>query len=325
MTPTQGTFGSGGSGEPRRCVLCVGVTPCLQRTLFFRTLIPGAVNRASRVLHTASGKGTNVARVLGALGGRARLLDVVGGDTGTQFLRLLEPEVPDHRWVEVEAPTRICQTLIGEKNGEVTELVEEAGALTVEEWDRFVEVYRRGLDEVDFVVISGSPPPGSPETIYRDLVAAAGSKEIRVLLDAQKLPMRRALEARPWMVKLNAQELGQTMHLPVDTPAGVDEAASAMLAAGAGCVVVTQGSREIVLIERGGVSRFLPPEVETVNPIGSGDSMAAGIAGGLQRGGSIEDAMILGIACGAANARSPTSGVVNPEDVERLVPAVRRI
>jgi tagatose 6-phosphate kinase len=42
----------------------------------------------------------------------------------------------------------------------------------------------------------------------------------------------------------------------------------------------------------------------------------------LARGGSPEEALRLGVACGAANAAAPETGVVRREDVEALLPRV---
>ena len=49
-------------------ILCVGLTPCRQRTLFFKKFEPHKVNRAVAVTETASGKAVNVARVGASLG-----------------------------------------------------------------------------------------------------------------------------------------------------------------------------------------------------------------------------------------------------------------
>ena len=51
--------------------------------------------------------------------------------------------------------------------------------------------------------------------------------------------------------------------------------------------------------------------MKAINPIGSGDSLAAGLASAILRGQRMPDAAKLGIACGAANAMTPcpvTSG-----------------
>lgn len=49
-------------------ILCLAVTPAVQRTQFFATFQPGEVNRIRRTIVTASGKGVNVALGLKLLG-----------------------------------------------------------------------------------------------------------------------------------------------------------------------------------------------------------------------------------------------------------------
>jgi fructose-1-phosphate kinase PfkB-like protein len=57
--------------------------------------------------------------------------------------------------------------------------------------------------------------------------------------------------------------------------------------------------------------------VETVNPIGSGDCLAAGIAYGTARGLPPLEAIRLGIAAAAENAASLLPGHIEPASVER--------
>jgi tagatose 6-phosphate kinase len=70
-----------------------------------------------------------------------------------------------------------------------------------------------------------------------------------------------------------------------------------------------------------------PPVVAAVNPIGSGDAMMAGIATALDRGQAMVEAVRFGVACGAANALTATSGEVRRADVMRLLRrvTVRRV
>src|SRR5690242_2287247 len=113
-------------------ILCVGLTPTVQRTQRFTTLTIGAVNRARETLVTASGKGVNVARVVTLLGEQARLVQILGGGSGRFVAETLDREgVPHHTiWDEDDAPTRTCLTILPD-DGPATELVEEARPLSV--------------------------------------------------------------------------------------------------------------------------------------------------------------------------------------------------
>jgi tagatose 6-phosphate kinase len=60
------------------------------------------------------------------------------------------------------------------------------------------------------------------------------------------------------------------------------------------------------------------PAVEAVNPIGSGDAFAAGMAAAIARGEGVEGQLRLGTACAVANAMTAMAGTVVRADVERL-------
>jgi tagatose 6-phosphate kinase len=301
----------------------MGVTPCLQRTLLFDRLHTGGVNRTTRVLETASGKGTNVARIIRILDGSSLLISVCGGDTGKQFKALLQKDGVPHSLVPSGYPMRICQTLIDEASGSVTELVEEASPFSLEETMTLRQLLAKGLEKSRWVVISGSPPPGASPTFYRDLIQQAQESDGRILLDTQKEPLLRALSANPWLVKLNRKELATTLERDIRTPNEIIDSALVLIERGAQNVVVTQGPHMVWWMSHGGIRKFVPPKVQAVNPIGSGDAMTAGIALGVSRGDSFEESLRLGIACGAANALTLTSGVVQPDSVQQLLVRIR--
>ncbi len=84
-------------------ILCLAVTPAVQRTQFFATLQPGEVNRIRRTIVTASGKGVNVALGLKRLGGQPRLLGFCGGDSGRFIAAEMQRLGITARWIEVPA------------------------------------------------------------------------------------------------------------------------------------------------------------------------------------------------------------------------------
>jgi tagatose 6-phosphate kinase len=310
-------------------ILAVGLTPTVQRTMRFARLEIGAVNRARTVLVTASGKAVNVARVVRLLGGESRLVQFLGGDTGRFLAGVLEAEEVTHDsvWVENGAPTRTCTTLLAE-DGPATELVEEARPVTPGDVAALEATVRAHLPSASALCLSGSFPPGVPEDFYAVLARAAHGENVPVLVDAQRAPLRKALEARPFLVKPNREEAAATLGLALsgDGERDARRAVAALLEAGAAWALVSMGKTGALLggAETGELWRIEPPEVAAVNPIGSGDSLLAGLAVALEHRASVPEAAALGTACAAANCLTETSGVVRPADVTELLPQVRR-
>jgi tagatose 6-phosphate kinase len=305
-------------------ILCVGGTPAMQRTLRFESLEPGAVNRAYDVRVTASGKVVNVARAVTVLGGQALLATFLGGDPGRFVARELDARGVPHEvvWTEDDAPTRTCATLISD-DGPVTELVEEALPVSERDVAALEEIVTENLRKARALCLIGSFPPGVPDDFYAHLTRAAREAGVRVLVDAQKAPLRAALEEAPFLVKPNLEEVVATLHLPINEP-DPRAAVAALTDAGARWALVSTGASGSLLGDDSGrLWSVEPPRVEAVNPIGSGDVMAAGLLLSLHRGASVLNAAVYGTACAAANALTPTSGEIRPDDVDGMLSRVR--
>ena len=308
-------------------ILCVGLTPTVQRTLRFDRLSLGEVNRAHEVLQTASGKGVNVARVVTLLGGDARLVQILGGDSGRWVAGTLDRERIGHQtvWTNDDAPTRTCTTLLTE-DAPTTELVEEARSVEPHDAALIEAACLSALFDASALCLSGSLPPGIDAGFYARMVAKAHALGIPAVVDAQKAPLHAALAARPFLVKPNREEAAATLGFPLTGDAQTDArtAIAELTAAGAQWALVSMGRDGSLLGDSTDLWRITPPTVAVINPIGSGDALAAGtLFAHITRGMPLPDACAFGTACGAANCLTPTSGVVDAREVERLWAAVR--
>jgi len=310
------------SGKETHRILCVGVTPCLQRTLRFSSLRFGQVNRAGSIAVSSGGKAINVARSLKALQESPLVTGFAGGETGNAMVSFVEKLGIETDIVWTGQPTRICTTLIDETTGCVTELVEEAPLPAPDAWSALDERLSLLLAESDMMVIAGAPPPGSPEDVYAGLARRAQTAGVAVLIDARGAVLMRALACSLVLAKLNDQELAVTCGRPIDTEGVLRAAAQVLIGRGAQWVLVTQGKKDAWLLNETLAWRFTPPAVEVLNTVGSGDATTAGIAAGLVRGQSVPDAVQLGIACGSASATRLTPGDLDANLVRQLVPEV---
>jgi len=329
-------------------ILAAGLTPAWQQIVVLDEFSTGEVNRAREVRWCASGKVLNVGLALHSLScapplrkggqggsldgeiencklemgesGAARTLALVGGHSGEAIRREFAGLGVSSRWVISQTATRVCTTILDRKAGQTTELVENAGAISPDELDAFRDAYFEEAARADVVVLTGSLPGGVPPTFYRDLIEKTPG---RVILDTQGEPLLAALECRPFVVKPNREELARSLNRCIESDAELHRAMHELCRRGAGWVVVTQGQERVWISSERQLLPVVPPLADVVNPIGSGDCLAAGIAVGLARGDDLPDAVRLGVAAAAENVARLLPARLDPERVAARADVLR--
>ena len=123
-----------------------------------------------------------------------------------------------------------------------------------------------------------------------------------MVLDFRGEGLLSVLDLKPYVVKPNREELGQTFGRSLDDDADLLAAMRQLNGLGAQWVVVTQGAEAVWVSSSEQAYRLAPPRVaEVVNPIGCGDCLAAGIAWATRRGDWIVDAVRFGIGAACDN------------------------
>jgi tagatose 6-phosphate kinase len=302
-------------------ILTAGLTPAWQQIMVFRNFRYGEVNRACETHWHAQGKSLNAAIAVHHLGGPSLTLAAVGGPPLARIDReLAELGVP-RRWIITESATRVCTTILDRVTGQMTELVENGKPLRPDELDAFRLAYAEEAARAAVAVIAGSLPAGTPNAYYRQLVERTPCP---VVLDFRGEGLLAALDLKPLVVKPNREELAQTVGEPLDDDRRLLDAMRSLNRRGAQWVVVTQGPGPVWVTSMSETYRLHPPPAdEMVNPIGSGDALAAGIAWAIRDGRSMIDAVRFGIAAAAENLRRLETGRLDPGRVRERAETVR--
>ncbi|MDR1353384.1 MAG: PfkB family carbohydrate kinase [Treponema sp.] len=295
--------------------LTVSMNPTLQKILCFGSITIDRVNRSPRHRFDVAGKGLNVCRVLSQLGKPSLHLTTLGGDLRPLFLEKSRQEGLSVRWVESGSPIRFCYTLIDEKEGSVTELIENAGAVEEGAEGRLREAYEKLLADCGTVVIAGTKAPGFSGEIVPFMVRRAKERGRRVVLDLWGEDLLNSLPYSPDVIKPNLLEFAATFapnlihngELPGEgaAAAAVKEAVLEIckkLSIEYRCgIVLTRGLKPVWLVS-GGVPDEYPvaPAPRALNTTGSGDAFTAGLASALDAG--LRAAVAEGARCGALNA-----------------------
>ena len=78
-----------------------------------------------------------------------------------------------------------------------------------------------------------------------------------------------------------------------------------------------------MLASKEGIFYGSSPEVPVVSRVGAGDSMVAGILSIIANGGSSEDALRLGIACGSATVQMPGTELFTMDLVNNIINEIK--
>ena len=285
-------------------ILCLGLSPALQRTLVVEAFQEGEVNRIQDVLISPGGKSVNTGSACAKLGRGAVITGLNGGAQGRLVAEHLTHLGAVCAFTPTPWPTRTCTTIVDAASGLVTELVEEAHRPTPALLQAFERRNRALLRRVRMCFICGTLPPGVPADFWARFAQAAHGAAIPVLIDSHAAPLLRVLEFRPLLAKMNVRELEKTLGVHCPSENAVIRAARRLVGAGAEWVLVTDGAAPAILTTGDRSTwRITPPRISDVrSPVGSGDCVNAGIAEALLAGTEMPQAVRLGMGCGTANA-----------------------
>lgn len=284
----------------------------------------GKINLVSAVTRVAGGKANNVARVLASLGQHVIATGFAGGAAGRFIQADLAHNGVQTDYEEMAGENRTCIAVVDPVGQTLTEVREQGPTITAAEADRFLTRFRRLVREVELVVIAGSLPPGIPVDFYNRLVREAyQAAQVRTLVDASGAALNAAIAAQPYFVKPNQEELEEWAGTKLDNDAAILAAAQRLMDAGPLVVAVSLGKNGLLLVSPEGAWRAVPPDIQPVNTVGSGDSLVAGFAAGLLQGLSADAVLRLAVGCGTANALTESVALVQQADLDRIRTQVR--
>ncbi|RVX39737.1 1-phosphofructokinase [Nonomuraea polychroma] len=294
-------------------ILTLTLNPSLDRTIEIASLGRGAVIRAAAARLDPGGKGVNVSRALLANRIASRAVVPFGGDEGRHLVHLLFLEGLDMVTVPVTGATRSNVTL-AEPDGTVTKINEPGTALLPAELDTVAVAVLAAAHSADWVVASGSLPPGVPADVYARLCRRFAGAGINVAVDTSGPALSYALAAGPALVKPNQDELAAATGMPLGCVGDVVEAAKKLRAAGARAVLASLGADGAVLVEQDSVWYGEATVTEPRSSVGAGDAMLAGFLAAGARG---VPALLEALAWGAAAVSLTGSRMPGPAHIRR--------
>lgn len=302
-------------------ITSICMNPSFDKTVEVDTLAVGEVNRIRAIRQDVGGKGINVAVVARRLGLNVRCIGCVGRDGADLVSSALDKERIEREFVTVDGAVRTNTKIVSRDGKGVTELNEPGSPVTDRELEAFFKLVEKSAQDSEYIVLTGSLPPGCPPETYRDLIRCAGN--VPCILDVGGEALNLGAEAKPFLIKPNLQELQDSVGVELRTMRAIRDAATAYLRKGVRHVVVSMGSLGAMYVGED-TSVFAPAiKVQVRSTVGAGDAMIGGLLKGLEREASLARAFRYGVAAGTASVMTEGTQLIVPADFTDLLDQVR--
>jgi fructose-1-phosphate kinase PfkB-like protein len=255
----------------------------------------------------------------------ARPVTFLGGHIGDYCEMLLRREDQfEPLLTRTESATRVILTVRTQATNEQTAFFDPDPAITPPEAEGLYHRTEGAITAggIEALTLSGSSPCATTHGLYSDLISLARAHQVPVFLDTYGPALEAIWGFWPDVIQLNRREAGLHLRSSQPTEPELWALLGRWVRRGVRMGAITDGPHPVLIQFGTERLRALPPSIEVVNPIGSGDCLLAGtVDAWLARRDPV--AMIRhGLACAAANAAVWDAGAIELGTVQRLEASV---
>ena len=322
-------YWAGGPGDKRKggvretMITAVSMNPSIDKSLTIERFQYGSMNRVMSSRRDAGGKAINMSVVASTLGLQVKCVGFLWRENG-RFIenRLLENGV-ESEFLWLDGAVRTNLKVLDAEQGVVTEINEPGGQVSEEDLEKLTGLVCAQAEDSDFLVLTGSLPPGCPKDFYARLIRAVEGLPCKCVLDAEGEALHLGLQARPNLIKPNRMELEMAVGRRLDSRSDVVKAAAELARSGIDWVAVSLGGAGALLTD-GEKTLFAPALKVPVNStVGAGDSMVAGMLSGLLAEAPMEEVLRRGVACAAASVMAEGTRLTDKATYKSLLGQIK--
>jgi 6-phosphofructokinase 2 len=305
-------------------IVTITLNPAIDKSTAVAELLPDKKMKCDPPVFEPGGGGINVARAIKRLGGNAKAIYLGGGHTGKFFNQLLDKEEVDSSVIEIAAHTRENLIVLDKKNNKQYRFGMPGPSVKDEECQQILALLE-DMNDVSFLVASGSIPPGIPADIYARIASITKRKKIKLVVDTSGEPLKLALNAGVFLIKPNLGELATLAEKERLTTDKAETTAKQILKEKkCEVIIISLGEAGAMLVSSKETMTVKAPVVERKSTVGAGDSMTAGIVYSLSKGWSLQQAVQYGVACGTAATMNAGTELCHKDDADRLYDLIKQ-
>lgn len=304
-------------------IITITFSPCIDKSTSVPALIPEKKLKCKPPKLDPGGGGINVARAIKKLGSEATAIYPAGGYTGKHFNALLHQENIPVVIIESSNETRENIIIMDESMNKQYRFGMPGTKLKEIEWRQCLKVIEE-MQDVEFIVASGSLPPGVPPDIFARIAVIAKKKNARLIVDTSGEALKHAANEGVYLLKPNLGELSSlTGQEKININEIEDIAKNIIKKRFCEVIVISMGESGAILVTKDEIHRAVPPFIKRKSTVGACDSMVAGILLALSQKKSMKEVVQYGVACGTAATLNPGTELCKQEDVNTLMTLIQ--
>lgn len=302
-------------------IVTLTLNPAIDKSTSIDTVASEIKMYCNEPIFDPGGGGLNVSRAIKKLGGDSLAIFACGGPSGELLKELLEREHLTMEPIPIAAYTRENLIVLEKSTNHQFRFGMPGAALTEAELQACTDAALNS--GADYLVASGSLPPGVPTDYYATLTKAGHAKGMKVIVDTAGAALKALDGADPFLLKPNIGELEMFSGEKFKGEKRLREVGQALIARDlADVLVVSLGSGGAALITKEKFVQMRPPVVPVRSKVGAGDSMVGGIVWALSEGKDLVDAVRWGVATGSAAVMSEGTSLDQIDDADELYPQI---
>jgi 6-phosphofructokinase 2 len=302
-----------------KSIVTITLNPAIDKSTSADHIVPEHKIRCARPKFEAGGGGINVSRAIKKLDGESLAIFPAGGPPGALLQDILKKEGVQYQTIPVTQWTRENFIVVDTSTNSQFRFGMPGHELTEAEAESCLNALRNITPKPDYIVASGSLPPGLPPDFFARIARVVKAMGSRFILDTSGEPLALAANEGVYLLKPNLGELSKLAGVESIETEGVHTYARQIIDKG-NCevVAVSLGPGGAMLVTKDLADHVPAPTVRKRSTVGAGDSMVAGMVLSLGLGRSLREMIRYGVACGTAATMNSGTELCKKKDVEYL-------
>ncbi|QIL77034.1 MULTISPECIES: 1-phosphofructokinase family hexose kinase [Hymenobacter] len=301
-------------------IVTLTLNPTVDKSTSVDKIVPEHKLRCATPKFEPGGGGINVSRALKRLGNDSLAVFPAGGPIGSLLQHLLTEEGIDQQVIETANWTRENFIVVDTSSNQQYRFGMPGRELSTDEQLQVLVALKSITPRPEFLVMSGSLPPGVEPDFLVKIVHAANQVGVKVIVDTSGPALQHVIDAGGvYLIKPNLGELSRLVGVSELDSACVATAARELIGEGK-CTLVaaSMGPQGACFISQDSVDHVPAPAVKKRSTVGAGDSMVAGMVYALAAGQPLHEVIRLGVACGTAATMNSGTELFRKSDVDKL-------